>query len=366
MRGNAEAAPSRNPPKMPTNQKYSESELIEYVRRVCIEARPDDPTRTSGREFDQTRKSAHLRGPSAARVADRLAYHWPDLLALVFDDRRNPIMSVMSRQRNRRVEGNPGFDRCAEAVRTVAQMLGQRYITLNDYEEARAEALASCRGSNRIQLAQRLPLRNQVRAFDWKELVEAAGLEYTDRRQLRDGIPAIDAMERHLMLRGYLPNHRELFAFAKAEGFAVKKPTKSIKGCYVELHFRNKERGRYSPEDRPRRSSQIPGEIPEIGDSIRRQIGLSEIGQSPERRYQPRQRWTLELVEQGLDEALLRLPAGQNLSASRLRQLASKWPGTIPSQTIVHRYAKEVGKTFSQLRDEAVARSLRSGRSSKT
>jgi hypothetical protein len=267
-------------------------------------------------------------------------------------------MSVQSRQRERKGEGNPGLAYCADAVRWLADHLGRDDLTVHDYEYERDRLLSRSRGTKKQELALRLPIWSNLQAIGWARVAERAGLKTVDRRTLRVGMERADALERHLMLRGFLPNDKELEAFAREEGFALAKREKSIRGQYVELFFRRKEQGLWTPDSRPR-NHLTPQDFPEISPKLRAELGLVDLAAVEVIPHQPRDRWTIERIEAGLDEALRRLPPGQNLTASRLRQLASRSDGAIPSQTIVHKHAGYIGKTFSQLRDEALARAVR-------
>lgn len=337
--------------------QYSDTDLVHAVTTGCKLANPNSPETTSQRQFDQVRATSGIKCPFAADIAKRLKFSWPELTVLVFDETRNPLHSIGSRRRNRETEGGEGFEHCVEAVRTAAASIGRNDIKLDDYEQWRYQLMSKSRGQRRDELEVRFPVYTQVRRLGWDKVAAAAGLQFVDERAKRRGVKYVDGMERFLRHHGYLPTDRELLAYAKEEGFALGNRTKSIKVLQGDLFFRRRERGLWTPEEQPKRKL-FPGKSPELSDALRKELDLERPHDLDRaQRYQPKPRWTIPLIEAGLDRATRELPPKQHLTASRLRLIAKNCDdGGIPSFNITYQHGKKIGKSFKDFRDEAVAR----------
>jgi len=86
---NSEPAPSKFAP------RFSDAQLIEFVRTVAAYASPDDPRVIGQRAWSNARVAAGCpQAPRADKVVAQLNVSWGDLLQVIFTPERDVLRTI--------------------------------------------------------------------------------------------------------------------------------------------------------------------------------------------------------------------------------------------------------------------------------
>lgn len=327
---------------------YPTDVLVSAIRQACEHVNPDHPARVSQRDFDRARGELGITCPRASDLAKRFDLPWRDLLEKA--NRDGDAFRTLRLAEKGYEPARANRDTCVAAVRLAADQLGQGTLLPREYQSQRNQTIARSRGNTRERLESRWPVLSQVQGFGWASVLAEAGLSEAPVNP-RWGMDGTDLMEIFLECRGYVPTLKGARRFAACHGIALSYETSTTDEAFAELTARRAAAGKWTPH-RPLIDRWAPDPTPE---TLAIEAESTEVlrAKFPSR---PRNHWTEERIFDGLDFATRKLQPGKSLTQPNLRRLARENPGQVPSPSTVSEYAKRVGTSLPELREQALAR----------
>lgn len=229
--------------------QISDTELLRQVAEIARAARPQDPAGISQAAFDshvQEHVSAYPFVPTARQIYARVnesgaaRVSWARIVEASLGGDAALRQTLVAGHRTRpRAEMD---DRLVYfALNYAARALDQRSLAPGQYEDVRAEALASATP----MVAGLLPTANQIaqHAGGWDDALQVACLERRPATQPGSeprGVAWVDAMALYLRHQGRLPLRNELLAFAADADFPIAGQRKGETAEQITEQFRER------------------------------------------------------------------------------------------------------------------------------
>jgi hypothetical protein len=326
--------------------RISDEQAAEAINAISSRLNPDHPLQVTQRDFDAERAPAGFPDlPSARALSKRLQLTWPQLLSAAHaaPSNRSRLLNFGRRDTGRK---SITVADCVSAIKRVAIRAQVDSLTRAEYEQQRKIMLAAAtraHSQSRSRPAS-LPTLNQIdgalraKELSWEDALEQAGI--LNRSKLTRQQLLIEGCRQFGEQTGRRPqSSAQLVRWAQRRKIRLSRATpenlaKAIKAIQAER----------------RRSGQPPLQKP-AGDQEIDWTITDALPSGKKRLVQP---WTDQTVLEGLRKAMATLPAGQSLTQSRLKALATQRPG-IPSWSSVHRSCKRQGIGFAELKAKAAS-----------
>lgn len=335
--------------------EYSNRQLEQIAREVAAKANPEDPLRASPAAYDQAlAKSEWSDAPSARGTRRRFGLAWYEFLALIFSAERDVHATARARRR-RKAQPLPTLAEIRYALRLLAERLGARTLTPDQYNAERQVLIASdqraWRHGGNIELT--LPHSSTIeqtldphKHSGWDEALAVAGLE--PRPVTSGGVagtPTITMIGFFFEEMGCLPWSQDVLRSFAHLGNQSVRDSRRFADLVEFFAEERRSQGMWAPSGPPaaRRRPPLQRYVPPEG-------GNGNVSAGPRKR---RGHWTRAAILEGLCEAYLALGPGKDLDQVTHRELARNSDGLIPWPGQVSSYAKANRTTPEALRLEA-------------
>lgn len=332
-------------------QKFTDQELLQIVLAVATHVKSDDPGSITQVAYDSGRAAAGFDdSPRAYRIAKRFDCSWKEAVRLsVFAPNPEHVLGTRSYDRVRNVLTK---DEVAHYIQVVASVLETDRLNIHDYDNCREQLsdddkrryLHSQGLSNIMPTGQTIV----ASAGNWENALAWAGLK-SRQTGMDPAYPVERALDDFIADYGWAPTKNMLADYQKRRGLS----TTAFTPPYRTWRNEELDHGLASRHGNVRRVTH-PAQVPAGWEA-------QEPSPAPDGylRLLPKL-VDLEICREHLDKAL-DLADGQKLTQD-LYQRLSVSHGLVGVSSIQKVAARNGGRAWGNLRDEAVARRSRKPR----